>query len=91
MSGINNLTHLSQFRRKSALCRPNADDTQFAVARLAHRELTKKAPGIGMKRLVGMLLANTARIRRMMQPRVHINIQVRNPKGVQAVKLSYND
>lgn len=86
MSNISALSELAGIVGKSPLSaaqeamRRNAVNTM--VAGLEHRPLHRKATD-----LLGIVLALTARTRRIVQPRVEIDLDVFTPAGARAVKM----
>lgn len=86
MSNITALTELAGFVGKSPLATADQMSRAKAVNALAggiqHRPLHRKATD-----LLGVVLALSARTRRVVQPRVHIDLDVFGPNGSRAVTV----
>ena len=86
MSDINTLTELADFVGKSPLLSENTATRRTAVngliSRLEPRPLRRKATD-----LLGVVLALSARTRRVVQPRVEVDVDCFTPTGHRAVRV----
>ena len=86
MSDTSSLTELARFVGQSKLASDNAQARRRVVNSLASHYAPR--PSLrGVTDLLGVVLALSARTRRMVLPRVEIDIDVFSPGGGRAVRL----
>jgi hypothetical protein len=86
MSDTSSLTQLARFVGQSSFLSNNPQQRVGAVEAIASR----LAPGLqrrGVGELLGVVLALSARTRRMVLPRVEIDLDVFAPGGTRAVRV----
>jgi hypothetical protein len=86
LSELSNLTELARFVGRSRLASPDPRERARAVAGIAHSfEPRPQRRSVG--ELLGVVLVLSARTRRMVSPRVAIDLDVFAPGGARAVRL----
>ncbi len=89
MSEVSALTELANFIGKSALASEDPNVRRRAFDGMASRMLPR--PRRSMADLLGAVMALSARTRRLVQPRVHIDLDVFAPGGKRAIRLGFGD
>ncbi len=88
MSERSALSDLAQFVGRSALASENMAVRNRALAGMTSRMLPKRR---SVGDLLGVVLALSARTRRMVQEPVSIDLEVFAPGGRRAIRLSFGD
>ncbi|MEO5805685.1 hypothetical protein [Devosia sp.] len=89
MSEVSALTELANFIGKSALASENSATRRRALDGMTARMLPKQRRGVG--ELLSAVMALSARTRRLVQPRVHIDLDVFAPGGKRALRMQFGD
>lgn len=87
MSDTSSLSELARFVGQSRLSADNQLVRQQAITAITAR-LTPRPAGRKVTELLGVVLALSARTRRMVMPRVAIELDVFSPAGDRAVRVS---
>jgi len=87
MSELSNLAELAHFVGKSRLTSTDERARRRALAGLTAR-LDPRSQRRGVGELLGVVLALSARTRRMVMPRVEVEIDVFAPGGKRALRMS---
>ena len=85
MSDTSSLTQLARFVGESALSSSNAGERQRAVNALTASLAPRARRSVGD--MLGVVLALSARTRRIVLPQVEIDLDVFAPDGARAVRL----
>lgn len=86
MNDSSPLTDLAEFAARSPLAAQDRHDRAAALSGLTRR-LSPAAPRRRVSDLLGIVLALSSRTRRVMQPRVGIDLDVFGPEGARAVRI----
>ena len=88
MSDTSTLSELARFIGRSSLASENALVQRRAQAGIA-RGLRARSQRRGVGELLGAVLALSARTRRMIQPRVAVDLDVFAPGGTRSVRIVF--
>lgn len=88
MRKITLLTELANFVAKSALASPNVEERRAAINGMRENLMPRPAEQ-KVTDLLGIVLALSARTRRLMQPPVEIDLDVFSPDSNRAVRLRF--
>lgn len=87
MSEVSALVDLANFIGKSVLASENSAVRQKAQVGIATRIMRPQRRSVG--ELLGAVLALSARTRRLVQPRVTIDLDVFAPGGTRAIQIQF--
>lgn len=86
MSETSSLSQLVRFIGQSSLSSADAEESRSAIGAIAARLAPKQRRNVS--ELLSVVMALSARTRRMVLPRVEIDLDVFSPDGARAVRVS---